>query len=116
MNLRSEFAAGQPLKRFAFTLQLRDGAVEVCNQPHRDLWPEMRNMLKRAGISDYAIYRQGNLLSLTFKAADFENTWSKFDDGPINMRWQKATAPFFAPVEIRRGERFPMKEEIFFFP
>lgn len=116
MNVRSEFAAGQPLKRFAFTLQLRDGVAEVYDQAHRDLWPEMRDMLKRAGISDYSIFRRDNLLFLTFKAADFEATWSKFDDDPINLHWQKAMAPLFAPVEIRPHERFPMMEEIFFLP
>lgn len=60
--MRSEFAADQALKRVAFTLQLRDGVAEVYDQVHRNLWPEMRDMLKRAGISDYSIQDRQRLV------------------------------------------------------
>jgi L-rhamnose mutarotase len=35
----------------------------------------------------------------------------------VNLRWQQAMAPFFAPQEgLRPGERFPMLEEVFYLP
>jgi len=31
----------------------------------------------------------------------------------VNLRWQQAMAPFFAPLEgLLAGERFPMLEEV----
>lgn len=94
----------------------REGAAEAYDQAHREVWPEMIEMLKRGGVSEYSIFRRDNLLFLTFKAVDFEATWSQFDDDPVNLRWQKAMAPFFAPHEVRPGERFPMMQEVFFLP
>ena len=104
-----------PLKRFAFTLRLREGAGEEYDKAHSAVWPEMLAMLKRGGISEYSIFRRGDLLFLTFKALDFEATWSQFDNDPVNLRWQQAMAPYFAPMEgLLPGERFPMLEEVFY--
>jgi L-rhamnose mutarotase len=117
MNPETDCAEGQPLKRFAFVLRLREGAAEAYEQAHRNVWPEMRDMLKDGGISEYSIFRRDNLVFLIFKAVDFEATWSQFDNHPVNLRWQKAMAPLFAPHEgLRPGERFPMMEEVFFLP
>jgi L-rhamnose mutarotase len=105
-----------PLKRFAFMLQLREGAAEAYEQAHREVWPEMLEMLRAGGIREYSIFRRDNLLFLTFKAEDFEATWSQFDKNPVNLRWQKAMSEFFVPMEVREGERFPMMKEVFFLP
>jgi L-rhamnose mutarotase len=110
-------AADQPLKRYAFILRLRPGVAEAYEKAHREVWPEMLELLKSAGISEYSIYRRDELLILTLRTADFEATWSKIDNHPVNLRWQQAMAPFFAPLEgLRLGERFPMMEEVFYLP
>ena len=115
MNTTTKSAEGQPLKRFAFILRLREGAAEAYEKAHREVWPEMLAMLKKGGISEYSIFRRDNLLFLTFRAVDFEATWSKFDNDPVNLRWQQTMAPLFAPHEgLRPGERFPMMEEVFY--
>jgi L-rhamnose mutarotase len=117
MNPNTDITEDQPLKRFAFILRLREGATEAYEKAHQKVWPEMRDMLKRGGISEYSIFRRDNLLFLTFKAVDFEATWSQFDNHPVNLRWQEAMAPLFEPQEgLRPGERFPMLEEVFFMP
>jgi L-rhamnose mutarotase len=110
-------AAGQPVKRYAFMLRLRPGAAEAYEKAHREVWPEMLELLKSAGISEYSIYRRDELLILTLRTVDFEATWSKIDNHPVNLRWQQAMAPLFAPLEgLRAGERFPMMEEVFYLP
>jgi L-rhamnose mutarotase len=77
----------------------------------------MLELLKSAGISEYSIYRRDELLILTLRTADFEATWSKIDNHLVNLRWQQAMAPLFAPLEgLRAGERFPMMEEVFYLP
>lgn len=108
--------AGQP-KRYAFMLKLRPGTEEAYEEAHRAVWPEMLDLLKRAGISEYSIYRRDDLLILALRTADFDATWSRIDNDPVNLRWQAAMAPYFAPVEgIRAGERFAMFQEVFYLP
>ena len=105
------------LKRFAFILRLREGAEQAYEEAHRAVWPEMLALLKSAGIHEYSIYRRDNLLILALRAVDFEATWSRIENDPVNLRWQAAMAPFFAPMEgLRPGERFPMMQEVFYLP
>jgi L-rhamnose mutarotase len=117
MNPNLESVDGQPLKHYAFILRLREGAAEAYEKAHREVWPEMLALLKSAGISEYSIYRRDELLILTLRAADFEATWSRIDDHPVNVRWQQTMAPLFAPTDpVRPGERFPMMQEVFYLP
>src|ERR1017187_9716553 len=113
----AEKTVGPPLKRYAFVLRLRPGAAADYEEAHRAVWPEMLALLKRAGISEYSIYRRDDLLVLALRAADFEATWSRIENDPINLRWQQTMAPLFAPMDaVRPGERFPMMEEVFYLP
>ena len=117
MKTNAENEAGRPLKRYAFMLWLRPGAAAAYEEAHRAVWPEMLALLKRAGISEYSIYRRDELLILALRAADFESAWQQIESDPINTRWQQAMTPFFAPIKgLRPGERFPMMEEVFYLP
>jgi L-rhamnose mutarotase len=117
MNPKTESAEGKPLKRYAFMLRLNPGVAEEYEKAHREVWPEMLTLLKSVGISEYSIYRRDELLILALRCADFEASWSQLDNHPVNLRWQKAMAPLFAPHEgLRPGERFPMMEEVFYLP
>jgi len=105
------------LKRYAFLLRLRPGAAADYEEAHHSVWPEMLALLKRAGISEYSIYRRDDLLILALRTKDFEATWSRIENDPVNLRWQAEMAPYFAPNEaLRAGERFPMLEEVFYLP
>lgn len=98
-------------------LRLRPGAAPAYEEAHRTVWPEMLALLKNAGISEYSIYRRDELLILALRAKDFEATWSRIENDPVNLRWQAAMALFFAPIEGQRpGERFPMLKEVFYLP
>lgn len=104
-------------KRYAFMLRLRPGAAEAYEEAHRAVWPEMLALLKAAGITEYSIYRRDDLLILALRADDFDATWSQIENDPVNLRWQAAMAPYFAPIEgLKEGERFPMLQEVFYLP
>lgn len=105
------------MQRVAFLLRLRPGMEEAYDQAHAAVWPEMLALLKRAGVSEYSIFRRGQLLILTMRVEDFEETWARIEADPVNTRWQEAMAPYFAPLDpLRPGERFPMLREVFYMP
>jgi len=117
MTAESKSAQEKPLKHWAFILRLNPGVGEEYDKAHAAVWPEMLALLKSVGIHEYSIFRRDELLFLTFKAADFEESWSKLDSHPVNLRWQQYMAKNFAPLEgLRPGERFPMMEEVFWMP
>ena len=105
------------MHRVAFYLKLRKGAEEAYDEAHRTVWPEMLELLKRSGVSEYSIFRRDQLLVLCMHVENFDATWSRIEADPINTRWQQAMAPYFDAMEgLRPGERFPMMEEVFYMP
>lgn len=106
------------MQRVAFLLRLKPGAGAAYDRKHQQVWPEMLALLKRAGISDYSIFRREELLLLVMRVEqDFETTWSQIENDPVNLRWQEAMGEYFAPVEGRlSNERFPMLPEVFYLP
>lgn len=103
------------MSRVAFCLRLRKGAGEAYDQAHREVWPEMLDLLKRAGISAYSIFRRDELLVLTMHADNFDRAWDLIERDPVNMRWQAQMAQYFEPVgPLSPGERFPMMQEVFY--
>jgi len=103
------------MQRVAFLLKLRPGTGEAYDKAHAAVWPEMLALLKRAGISEYSIFRRDELLFLYLHVDDFETTWSEIEKDPVNTRWQEAMSEYFAPLgELRPGERFPMMREVFY--
>ena len=101
--------------RVAFQLRLRPGMGEAYDRSHEQVWPEMLELLKRSGVSEYSIFRRDELLILVMCVEDFDLVWARIEADPINTRWQEAMAPYFFPIEgLREGERFPMMREVFY--
>jgi L-rhamnose mutarotase len=105
------------MQRVAFQLTLRAGAEEAYDASHRAVWPEMLELLTRAGIREYSIFRRDRLLVLCMRVEDFDESWSIVESDPVNTRWQAAMAPYFEPASgLLAGERFRMMREVFYLP
>ena len=105
------------MERVAFMLRLKAGAGDAYDEAHEQVWPEMLALLKSAGITEYSIFRREELLFLSLRVeTDFETTWRKIENDPVNLRWQEAMSALFLPVdgELQPGERFPMLREVFY--
>lgn len=44
------------MKRLAFKMYLNEGMKEEYKKRHDEIWPELRTLLKDAGISEYHIF------------------------------------------------------------
>jgi L-rhamnose mutarotase len=107
----------RPKKRIAFTLRIHPGMGEGYDLRHNPVWPEMLDLLKRSGISNYSIFRRDEQLLLVMEVEDFDATWALLEADPINTRWQQSMAPYFDTNDpTKPGERFPMYEEVFYMP
>jgi len=106
------------VQRVAFLLRLKPGTGAAYDRDHAAVWPEMLALLKRAGISEYSIFRRDELLFLTMRIEDdFDTVWDRIEADPVNSRWQEAMSAYFLPKqETREGERLPMMQEVFYLP
>jgi len=44
------------MKRVAFKMYLKEGQTKEYMRRHREIWPEVVDLLKRAGVGDYSIF------------------------------------------------------------
>ena len=104
------------MHRIAFKMQLFAGFEEEYKKRHHELWPELEQLLKDNGISDYSIFLDPETNSLfgVFKAADPAELDS-LPAHPVMQKWWKymgeimESNPDHSPVQV------PLKE-VFYLP
>jgi len=104
------------MARVAFKMKLHEGKEEEYKKRHDALWPELQQLLKSSGISEYSIYldKETNILFGVLKAED-PVILNNLPSEPVMQRWWAfmkdimETNPDNSPVNI------PL-EEVFYLP
>ena len=74
------------MQRIAFIMHLNDEAdAEEYKRRHDEIWPEMLDALRKAGIHNYSIYRQGTTLFAYLECEDFQRMAATLRDDPLEM-------------------------------
>lgn len=76
------------MERFAWKAIIHEGKLEEYKKRHDTIWPEMKTVLKNAGISNYSIWNLGNEVFGYFeceKGVDFAEKYQT--DSPIVDKW-----------------------------
>ncbi|GAC1444259.1 MAG: L-rhamnose mutarotase [Sediminibacterium sp.] len=101
------------MERIAFKMKLHKGFEEEYNRRHDALWPELQQLIKETGISEYSIFLEretGNLFGvLKTENAQKMNTLAAH---PVMKRWWAymkdimESNPDDSPVSITLKEVF----------
>jgi L-rhamnose mutarotase len=98
-------------QRSAFVLRVRPDKIDAYVEAHRNVWPEMLDALRAAGIRNYTIFRSGNEMFGYFEADDLERAGAHMATQEVNARWQDAMAEL---LEERVADSGPQPlEEVF---
>ena len=79
-------------QRSAFVLQVRPDRVDEYVRAHREVWPEMLDALRGAGIRNYTIFRHGNQMFGYFEADSLDYSEGYLGTEEVSARWQDAMA------------------------
>lgn len=90
----------------AWILEVRPGYEDEYKKRHDEIWPEMLEALRKAGVRNYNIFRHGLTLFGYFEADDLQHTIDVLKDDPVNARWGSYMAPIMK-VEIDTQRGFP---------
>ena len=76
------------LHRVAFKMKLHKGQEAEYKKRHEELWPELQQLLKDTGISDYSIFLDESTGSLfgVLKAANIQ-ALDYLPDNPVMQKW-----------------------------
>ena len=76
------------MEKYAFKMQLHEGQLATYKQRHDDIWPELIELLKQAGVSDYSIYLDEDthiLFGVLWRQED--HTMDLLPLNPIMKKW-----------------------------
>ena len=79
----------------AWRLRLRPGAEAEYERRHATIWPELAAEFRAAGVTRYAIFRDGSTLVGCFEAVDGFAALERVRATEISRRWQAEMAPLF---------------------
>jgi len=101
------------MKRNAFKMYLKPGCEAEYEKRHNALWPEMKQLLKESGVSDYSIFwdKETNIL---FGVQKTDSDASSQDLGELEIvqKWWAymadimETNPDNSPVSVPLDELF----------
>lgn len=102
-------------ERIAFRMTLNAGQAQEYKRRHDEIWPELVDALRKAGVSDYSIWLdpQTHHLFATLVRSD-DHTMERLPDTEIVQRWWATmgdimeTHPDNAPVEVALQNVFHM--------
>lgn len=104
------------MKRLAFKMFLNPGQKEEYKKRHNEIWPELKKLLKEAGVSEYSIFldeESGYLFA--FQKVDGEGGSQDLGQNEIVQKWWKymadimKTNPDNSPVSVPLEEVFYME-------
>jgi L-rhamnose mutarotase len=98
-------------QRSAFVLRVRPDRVDEYVEAHRNVWPEMLEALRDAGIRNYTIFRNGNEMFGYFESDDLAAAGAHMAAQDVNTRWQDAMAELLDERVPDAGP--PALEEVF---
>ncbi|OJV03016.1 MAG: hypothetical protein BGO06_27065 [Shinella sp. 65-6] len=91
---------------YAWVLEVRPGYEEEYRKRHDEIWPEMIEALRAAGIRNYNIFRHGLTLFGYFETDNLEATKAKLAKDPVDRRWGEWMAPIMK-IEIDPTTNYP---------
>jgi L-rhamnose mutarotase len=100
-------------QRTAFVLRVRADKLEDYVRAHQDVWPEMLDALRAAGIRNYTIFRDDHRMFGYFEADDLDAAGEYLAGQEVSTRWQDAMAELLEERVPDGGP--PALEEIFRF-
>jgi L-rhamnose mutarotase len=98
-------------ERTAFVLRVRPEKLEEYVRAHQEVWPEMLDALRGAGVRNYTIFRDGNRMFGYFEADDLAAAGHYLEQQEVATRWQDAMAELLIERVPDGGP--PALEEIF---
>jgi L-rhamnose mutarotase len=107
------------VKTWCLTLDLQDDPmlIEEYKRHHRNVWPEILESLRNAGIVQARIYLRGTRLVMILETADdfsFDAKAAADAENPKVQAWEKLMWRFQKPLpQAKPGEKWMLMEPIF---
>lgn len=99
------------MERFAWRASVKEGCVAEYKKRHDEIWPEMKEILKRAGICNYTIFLNGHELFGYYECEKGVEYAKKLqNESEVVKKWDN----YMSDILIwKNNETQPKLEEVF---
>ena len=74
----------------AWVLEVRPGYEEEYKKRHDEIWPELVDAIKDAGLENYTLFRRGTTITGYVECSpDVATAFAKLAPTDVNARWAK---------------------------
>jgi L-rhamnose mutarotase len=84
--------------------RLKPGSEERYEEYHRAVWPEVIDAIKRNGIRQYIIFRDGLDVFHFIECDDYDRAIAEIAKDPVSIRWEAEIATMMAVTHDFSGE------------
>lgn len=107
------------MKRFFFALDIQDdpSLIAEYEEIHKNVWPEILQSIRDAGISQMQICRAGNRLVMLMETDDtfsFEKKATMDAANPVVQKWEQLMWKYQKALPFaNKGEKWVLMDKIF---
>ncbi len=101
------------MERIAFLMALRPAAEEEYRRAHAEVWPELLNVLRKAGARNYSIFLSDHQLFGYLEVDDFDSFRRHMAGSEVNGRWQTEMTRLIDPMTDPQTGFHRRMEEVF---
>jgi L-rhamnose mutarotase len=99
------------MERICFTFQLKPGREDEYKRRHDEIWPELVEAIRDAGIRNYSLFRRElQVIAYAECHPDAETAFGKVAATDVNRRWSKSFADVIDRLADERGQLFRAEE------
>lgn len=99
------------MERFCFTFGLRPGMEVEYERRHEEIWPELVEVLRDAGVRNYTLFRRDReVIAYCECHPDAATAFGKVGATDVNRRWSEWFQDTIEALADERGELFTADE------
>ena len=103
------------MERYAWKAIVRDGMLDEYIKRHDEIWPEMKEMLRAAGIRNYTIWNVGNELFGYYECDSIAEAGRIQAESEVNARWDQYMKDVMIAEKDPVTGAQPLMKQVFFF-
>ena len=102
------------MERYAWRGRVKEGCIEEYRRRHAAIWPEMKAVLKEAGICNYTIFASGNELFGYYECEKGVDYAVRYQNGSeVVQKWEEHMKDILFFENTGEGEAQPRLTEVF---
>lgn len=104
------------MTRHGFVIGIRPEKLDEYKRLHKEVWPEILMLLKRARVANYTIFHKDNFLFGVFDYSgnDLAADFASMNAEPVVQQWYTLCEPCQQPLGTRRDGEWWAEMDIVF--